>query len=691
MTASDYTPGNILAARVAHWAATRPDEPAYTELRFRLQERVPVTVTYAGLHAAAGALAARLRRASAPGDRVAVLCVHGIDYTVAFLACLYSNRIAVPLFPAGGTRNRDRLHAILADARPTLTLLSAHDEITAATLGPALGRVLTVPPEPSAPIAVPPAASPLTSTTRPAPATTNTAAHFWAPVGYSTAQPPMPVTESAVPGSHAGERGARRTTPAADPLAPTTQSDRLSTGPAAPPISTAGDPAAPTTRPLSPPASRPDASARIPAATEADPPVVDPVRGELAYLQYTSGSTKSPAGVRVTHENLAAALAQLRDALPAARDRPIVTWLPFFHDMGLILGLALPLWLGVHGVTLAPAEFVKRPIRWLRAIADYRAGITGCPNFALTLAVSGTTPQERTGLDLSGLDVLLNGSEPVRADALDEFTKTFAPYGFRHYAHTPGFGLAEATLTVTVCDARKEPVWHHFERAALAEGRAVALPDGARDSQNGMPLVGCGAPAGQAVRVVDPVSGAMLPPGRVGEIWVAGTNVCDGYFGRPDATEETFGATLAGDDVRWLRTGDLGFQHEGQLYIAGRRKDVIVVDGRNHYPTDIETTVEACSPDIRPGHVTAFGHDDGRREDLVVVAELVTIGAAEPAELSALARRIRSAVASTHEVMPAAVMLVEPGRIPKTSSGKLRRGECRARYVAGHLRPLAMI
>ncbi|WP_454195404.1 fatty acyl-AMP ligase [Nocardia sp. Marseille-Q1738] len=427
------------------------------------------------------------------------------------------------------------------------------------------------------------------------------------------------------------------------------------------------------------------------AAPKTDSPVVAPVRGELAYLQYTSGSTKSPTGVRVTHENLAAALAQLQDALSAARDRPIVTWLPFFHDMGLILGLALPLWLGVHGVTLAPAEFVKRPIRWLRAIADYRAGITGCPNFALTLAVSGTTPQERTGLDLSGLDILLNGSEPVRADALEEFTRTFAPYGFRHHAHTPGFGLAEATLTVTVCDSREEPVWHHFERAALAEGRAVALPHDARESRNGTPLVGCGAPAGQAVRVVDPATGAALPPGRVGEIWVAGNNVCDGYFGRPDASEETFGATLAQDDVRWLRTGDLGFQHEGQLYIAGRRKDVIVVDGRNHYPTDIETTVEACSPDIRPGHVTAFGHDDGRREDLVVVAELVTIGAAEPAELSALARRIRSAVASTHEVMPGAVMLVEPGRIPKTSSGKLRRGECRARYVAGQLRPVAMI
>ncbi|MGO4616027.1 fatty acyl-AMP ligase [Nocardia sp. 2YAB30] len=575
---TDLPLGNILATRVAEWAATQPDEDAFTELRFHRKERVPVTLTYASLHAAAGALAARLRQESVPGDRVAILCAHGIDYAVAFLACLYSNRIAVPLFPVAGERNRERLQAVLADSRPALTLLSAHDELSAPTLGQATGRVLVLPPD---------------------------------------------VTVS---------------------------------------------------------------------VADAAEPVIDPICDNLAYLQYTSGSTKSPTGVRVTHANLATALVQLRHALSAATDRPIVTWLPFFHDMGLILGLSLPLSLGVHGVTLAPAEFVKRPIRWLRAIGDYRAGLTGCPSFGLTLAVSGTTPEERVGLDLSGLAILLNGAEPVRADALNKFTRTFGPYGFRHHAHTPGFGLAEATLTVTLCDQRDEPVEHYFERGALAEGFVVPMPTGdAAEIQDGVPLVGCGTPAGQAVRVVDPLARTVLPPGRVGEIWVLGSNVCDGYFGRPDATEETFGATLACGDGRWLRTGDLGFQHEGQLYLAGRRKDVIVVDGRNHYPADIEMTVEACAREIRPGHVTVFGHDDGRREDLVVVAEITAAVDIDPAELFVLARRIRTAVAATHEVMPGAVMLVEPGRIPKTSSGKLRRGECRARYLAGHLRPVAMI
>ncbi|TQM29675.1 fatty acyl-AMP ligase [Nocardia bhagyanarayanae] len=566
MTAEFPSP---LAARIAAWAATKPDAEAFVELRYRGTACDPRSLTYAQLHRAAGALARQLRGATEPGDRVAILCAHGLDYVVAFLACLYADRVAVPLFPVSGTRNTARLEGALADSRPALSLLSPGDAATEASMGAALGHIHRLPAEPT-------------------------------------------------------------------------------------------------------------------TAETADP-VLDPVGAGPAYLQYTSGSTKAPAGVEVSHANLGAALGQLWTAVPAARHKPIVTWLPFFHDMGLVLALALPLYSGVLGVTMAPTEFVKRPIRWLRACADYRAGTTGAPNFALALAVSGTTPQEREQLDLSALDALLNGAEPIRAEVLELFSKTFAANGFRHSAHTPGYGLAEATLTVTIGDQAADPVTHRFDRAGLAEGRAIV-----DETDAGIPLVGCGFPAGQRVTVVDPAARTELPAAMVGEIWVAGPNVGGGYFGRHAATDETFGVTLARRSQRWLRTGDLGFVFEGQLYIAGRLDDLIVVDGRNHYPSDIESTVTDHAPEVRPGHVTAFGHDDGRREDLVVVAELAA-AAAEADVLAEIARRIRAAVATAHEVMPGSVVLVEPGGIPKTSSGKLRRGECRRLFGAGRLPHLVTI
>ncbi|MEV6430825.1 fatty acyl-AMP ligase [Nocardia sp. NPDC051463] len=568
MPSKTAPPHNVLAARIAEWAGNKPDADAYTELRYRGAECRPVTLSYSQLHCAAGTLAQLLRTSTDPGDRVAILCAHGIDYVVAFLSCLYTNRVAVPLFPAIGIRNHARIEGVLADARPALSLVSATDRTTAALLGPSLGDVITLPPD---------------------------------------------VTAAAV-----------------------------------------------------------------------TDPVLDTLRADLAYLQYTSGSTRTPAGVKVTHANFAAALDQVWSAVPAVRHKPIVTWLPFFHDMGLVLALALPLYSGVHGVTLAPAEFVKRPIRWLRACSDYAAGTTGGPNFGLVLAVSATTPQERAGLDLSRLDTLLNGAEPIRADALANFTETYAAHGFRNHVHTPGYGLAEATLPVTICRSDDDPVALRFDRTALAHGSAVAADDG-------VPLVGCGSAAGQQVAVVHAVERIEVADGAVGEIWVAGPNVCAGYYGNPVATAERFGATLPGRAESWLRTGDLGFWHEGQLYIAGRLTDLIVIDGRNHFPADIETTVAACAPEVRSGHVTAFGHDDGHREEVVVVAELVTAETIAADELAALAHRIRIAIATVHEVPPGAVVLVEPGRIPKTSSGKLRRGECRALYGSGRLPQLAAI
>ncbi len=547
-----HNPVDALAAAVARHAAQRPHEVAFTALSYSGRACTPSSLTFDELHSAAGTLAGRIGATTVPGDRIAILCEHGLDYVVGFLACLYAARIAVPLFPVDTRRNTDRLAAVLGDADPVLSLVSPQDETRTAEAGFAVGRIVPV---------------------------------------------------------------------------------------------------------------------SIRAASEAVAPT--PVTGHPAYLQYTSGSTKSPAGVEVTHANLAAALNQLRAGMPAVRRKPMVNWLPFFHDMGLVFTLSLPLYTGVTAITLPAAEFAKRPIRWLRACSDYGAGTTASPNFGLTLAVSGTSADERADLDLSGLDLLLNGSEPVRAEALAIFTRTFAPHGFRHAAHTAGYGLAEATLPVTFGVPDRPPTAVEFDRTHLAAGRTVLA-----QAPGGIALVGCGPAAGQQVRLVHPTRGVEVGRGEVGEIWVRGPNVCAGYFRRPRDTADTFGAHLPGHDGTWLRTGDLGFLHDGELYIAGRLKDMIVVAGRNHYPADIEATAGDAAPEVRTGHLAAFGVDDGVRETLVVVAELDD-PLADPNEVR---YRIRSAITSAHDIVPAEVVLVERGQIPKTSSGKIRRGDCRARY-----------
>ncbi|WP_254854171.1 fatty acyl-AMP ligase [Nocardia donostiensis] len=552
--------GDPLVARLRQQARLRGDATAFVELRYQGQRCLPESMTYAELDRVAATFAAQLQTVSRPGDRVAILCGHGLGYIVAFLSCLYARRTAVPLFPAAD-RNRSRLETVLDDARPSVAFVSADDSTSPRLLAPVFDQFLPV-----------------------------------------------------------------------DRHAP-------DIGPLVAPDETAG------TGP--------------------------------AYLQYTSGSTRSPAGVRVTCRNLATALRQLCTALPAARAAPIVTWLPFFHDMGLLLGLALPLYTGVPGVTMAPVDFVKRPIRWLRACSDYRAGMTGSPNFGVALAVSATTADERTGLDLSALEVVLNGAEPVRAATLDAFTSVFADYGFRHRAHTPGYGLAEATLPVAISKQAEEPVITRFDRDALAAGYAVQTKSGA-----GFALVACGMPmVDEQVAVVDPGASLELEPGMVGEIWVCGANVCDGYHSRPDCSA-IFATPLPGRTGSWLRTGDLGFWFHGRLYVTDRLKDVIVIDGRNHYPADIEATVIGCAPEVRPDRVTVFGYDDGATENVVVVAELAQETIGEPREIE---RRIAAAVASTHDIRLADIVLTVRGRIPRTSSGKLRRGECRARYLHGTL------
>ncbi|MGW9434788.1 fatty acyl-AMP ligase [Streptomyces sp. NPDC055607] len=413
---------------------------------------------------------------------------------------------------------------------------------------------------------------------------------------------------------------------------------------------------------------------------------------DVAYLQYTSGSTRHPAGVEVTHGNLATGAAQLCEGLGIGGDARIAGWLPFFHDMGLLLMIAVPLISRTPAVLMPPFAFVQQPVRWLRAVTRYRVTHTVSPNFGLDLCADRIPERSRAELDLSSLRTLVNGSEPVRPATLERFSAEFGPYGFRHEAHCPSYGLAEATLAVTLGTPRAPRVLT-LDRSALADDRVRSLT-GPQDA-DGYRVVSCGVPADQEVRVADPATGAPVTADRVGEVWVRGDNVCAGYWQRPGRTREVFGARALADEgtgdtgAPWLRTGDLGFLRDGELYLTGRLKDLIVVDGRNHHPADLELTAEEAGPGLRRGHVAAFpaGLQDDSGEHAVLVAEVERGG--RGTDLAALSAAVRTEVLHRHSLDLREVVLVRPGTIPKTTSGKIRRATCRELYLSGALAPVA--
>ncbi|MGV0634831.1 fatty acyl-AMP ligase [Mycolicibacillus trivialis] len=573
---------SVLEANVADLAATT----AYRYLDYRhTADGRAVELSWDRLGARLRAVAARLQQISAPGDRVAILAPQGVDYVVGFFAAIAAGGIAVPLFAPELPGQSDRLHAVLADAEPTVVLTTAE---VADTVQPIVRAI------------------------------------------------------------------------------------------------------APTRRP------RVLAIDALPDAVGAGYTPATIGTDDIAYLQYTSGSTRTPAGVEITHRGVFTNLIQMIMSVGVDWTSRSVSWLPLFHDMGLLM-IMFPAVCGGHITLMSPTAFVRRPHRWIRELAEqsrYGRTIAAAPNFAFELAAQRGRPKPGEELDLSNVVGLINGSEPVNIDSIQRFTEAFAPYGLPATTVKPSYGMAEATLFVSTIDPAARATATYLDREALGAGRAVEV---AADAPTAVAQVSCGRVArSQWAVIVDTDSDTELPDGRVGEIWLHGDNLGRGYWRRPEETALTFenklqtrldsGSHAEGAPVgaAWLRTGDLGMYLHDELYIVGRIKDLVIVDGRNHYPQDIEATVGAASTAVRTGYVAAFSVPGARGgEELVIIAERGTgAGRTDP---EPVIEAIRAAVSRHHAVPVADVRLVSAGRIPRTTSGKLARRECRARYLAGEL------
>lgn len=406
----------------------------------------------------------------------------------------------------------------------------------------------------------------------------------------------------------------------------------------------------------------------------------------LAYLQYTSGSTATPKGVMLSHGNLLHHLADISQAWGYRSDSIATTWLPYFHDYGLVDGLLQPLFCGIPCYVMSPLTFYMRPWRWLETISRYRVTHTQAPNFAYEHCLQRITAKQRESLDLSSLHTASNGAEPIRESTISRFLETFAPYGLRPEAFYPSYGLAEATLLVATKPHGQPPKILNLEAKALERGRIVetTLTDVERRA-----AISCGPPIGKLnLTIVNPTNLTRCPPDEVGEIWVKDASVAQGYWQRPEESQATFGAYLRDTgEGPFLRTGDLGFLHAGELYIAGRIKDVIIIRGRNHYPQDIELTVEQSHPALRVGHGAAFSLEIEEEERLIVVQE-VERGQLRQLALREVVGNIREAIADVHELQVSDVVLVEAGSIAKTSSGKIQRSACRIKYLKGEFKKL---
>ncbi|KZS61138.1 long-chain-fatty-acid--AMP ligase FAAL26/FadD26 [Mycobacterium ostraviense] len=404
-----------------------------------------------------------------------------------------------------------------------------------------------------------------------------------------------------------------------------------------------------------------------------------------AYLQYTSGSTRTPAGVIVSHKNVIANVTQSLYGYFGGPEMPIdavlLSWLPLFHDMGLILGICAPLVAGRSAVLFSPMSFLRRPACWMQLLATSGSCFSAAPNFAFELAVRRTSDEDMEGLDLGNVVGIVSGSERIHVATVKRFTERFARYNLSPAAVRPSYGLAEATLYVAAPEPGTAPRTVRFDYEQLTAGQARRS---GTDGPVGTELISYGSPDPSAVRIVDPETMIENPPGTVGEIWLHGDHVALGYWRKPEQTARTFNAKLVNPapgapEGPWLRTGDLGVISDGELFIMGRIKDLLIVDGRNHYPDDIEATIQ----EITGGRVAAIAVPDDITEQLVAIIELKRRGAsAEEAmrKLRSVKREVTFAISRSHSLRVADLVLVSPGSIPITTSGKIRRSACVERY-----------
>lgn len=542
------------------------------------------TITYAQLHARAWRGADQLLMHARPGDRALLVFGSGIDYAVAFFACLAAGVVAVPVFPPerSGPNHVSRLLAIARDAEPALCLGSA-ESLAALSTGWFEGD------------------GPLMLVT-----------DGWRHVGQGAQEQDAP-TELGGPG--------------------------------------------------------PDA---------------------LAFLQYTSGSTARPKGVMVTHGNLLANLRALCDTLVDGLGDRAVSWLPLHHDMGLICGLLMPIFAGIELTLMSPEAFLTKPARWLEAVARAGRCISGGPDFAYRLCAERVPDDVRASLDLSGWHRAFNAAEPIRADTLRGFADRFAACGFDPVAWLPAYGLAETTLLVSAQAAHGGQPIQAFDAMLLEQGRVVPVAEGAKaDAPQSRELIDCGpVVAGHAVRIVDPESGCVLEAGRTGEIWVSGPSVTLGFWRQPEATAAAWiPALLDGTPGPWLRTGDLGFLHEGHLFISSRLKDLLIIRGRNLYPQDVEHAVEQIAG-VRRGRLAAFAVPVGGRDGIGLAIELRGAGL-EAGQADTLFSEVAQVVAQAFHEPVAAIMLLAAGSLPKTSSGKVQRAACLAQWMDGAKQAMA--